>query len=266
MEAAKKIKLWFEEKNIVIIFTILFFLIWEIAVFVFKLPSYILPSPIHILIELKNNISILMQFTFVTAYESFLGVFLAAIIGVPLALLITFSDFLKKTVYPLVVSIQLVPKIALAPLFVTWFGYGLAPKIIIVFLLCFFPIILNSLLGFMSINKEYETFIKSTGAGPITAFFKIRFPFALPYIFLGFRWAAVNATVGATIGEWIGGDAGLGYYMQIATGDLRMNLAFAIIIMLAILGLILLEAVKYLEKKVIPWHSSQRNKEEKRLV
>ena len=133
------------------------------------------------------------------------------------------------------------------------------PKFIIVFLLCFFPILLNSILGFTSLRKELENFSLSTGADPITVFWKVRLPAALPQIIVGLKWAAVNATVGATIGEWIGGDAGLGYYIQIASGDLKMDLAFAIIVMLALLGLFLYFLVVVFEKLMIPWHVSQRS-------
>jgi NitT/TauT family transport system permease protein len=155
--------------------------------------------------------------------------------------------------------LEMVPKIAFAPLFVTWFGFGFFPKMIIVFLVCFFPILLNGILGFTSLSQEMTYFSRSTGAGSLTMFWKIRLPAALPELFVGLKGAAVNATVGATIAEWIGGDAGLGYYIQIATGQLRMDLAFAIIFMLAFLGLILFYIVDWFERRIIPWHVSPRS-------
>jgi NitT/TauT family transport system permease protein len=179
---------------------------------------------------------------------------------------VAFNYFCRKTIYPMTVAVQLLPKIALAPLFITWFGFGYLPKIIIVFLLCFFPILLNGILGFLSITQELEWFAASTGAGKMRIFRKIRIQYALPQIFVGIRWAAVNATVGATIGEWIGGDAGLGYYIQIATGDLRMNLAFAIIVVLAALGMFLFKMVSMVESKMIPWHASQRRDKKGRFI
>ena len=126
------------------------------------------------------------------------------------------------------------------------------------FLLCFFPILLNAILGFTSLKKEHNDFALSTGADPLTVFWKVRLPAALPQIFVGLKWAAVNATVGATIGEWIGGDAGLGYYIQMASGDMKMDVAFAIIVMLAFLGLFLYYLVVVFEKILVPWHVSQR--------
>ncbi len=249
---------WLIEKKIGITSFIVFIAAWALLVRTLKLPAYILPAPTAIIEELTGNWRLIGWYTLVTAYESFLGFFISIAIAVPLSMLIAFNVVLRKTLYPMAVAIQLLPKIALAPLFITWFGFGYLPKIIIVFLLCFFPILLNGILGFLSISKELEWFAYSTGAGKFTTFWKVRFPFALPQIFVGIRWAAVNATVGATIGEWIGGDAGLGYYIQIATGDLRMNLAFAIIVVLAALGMFLFYVTTFLERKLIPWHASQR--------
>jgi NitT/TauT family transport system permease protein len=251
-------KKWLTGNSITIAYLILFFIVWETGIRVFNVPVYILPAPSAIIVKLFQNFSLILEYTWITAVESFGGFLVSILLGVPLSLLIAFSVFLRKTLYPSTVALQLVPKIALAPLFVTWFGFGLMPKFIIVFLLCFFPILLNSILGFTSIGQELSYFSMSTGAGPITSFWKIRLPAALPQIFVGLKWAAVNATVGATIGEWIGGDAGLGYYIQMASGDMRMDLAFAIIIMLALLGLLLFYMVVFVEKKMIPWHVSVR--------
>jgi NitT/TauT family transport system permease protein len=244
--------------RVTIITALVFFACWELFIRLLDIPLYILPPPSLILYELVRNISLILKYTLVTAFESFTGFILSALVGVPLSMLIAFSLFLRRTIYPGTVALQLVPKIALAPLFVTWFGFGIEPKIIIVFLLCFFPILLNGILGFTSLSPELGYFSLSTGADPVTVFMKVRLPSALPQVFVGLKWAAVNATVGATIGEWIGGDAGLGYYIQIATGDLRMDLAFAIILVLAALGLLLFYLVLLAERKTVPWHVSQR--------
>lgn len=249
---------WAHEKRTGLIALVVFLAVWELVVIAFRIPSYLLPAPSKTVVEIFKSWQLIGWYTLITAYESFLGFFLAILVGVPLSMLVAFNYFLKKTVYPMTVAVQLLPKIALAPLFITWFGFGYLPKIIIVFLLCFFPILLNGILGFLSITTELEWFAMSTGASGLRVFRKIRLQFALPQIFVGVRWAAVNATVGATIGEWIGGDAGLGYYIQIATGDLRMNLAFAIIIVLAALGMLLFKMVMIVERRMIPWHASQR--------
>jgi NitT/TauT family transport system permease protein len=150
------------------------------------------------------------------------------------------------------------PKIAFAPLFISWFGFGLLPKVIIVVLVCFFPIVLNAILAFNSLSNELTLFHRSTGANTIKTFFKIRLPAAMPQCFVGFKYAAINATVGATIAEFIGSDQGLGFYISIVTGNMRPDLAFAGIFFLTLLGLSLFGFVTLMEKILIPWHISMK--------
>lgn len=231
---------------------------WELAVIAFEIPLYIVPPPSQIVAQYIRNFARIWEYTLVTGMETIVGFAVAILLGVPLALLVAFSSLLRRTFYPLAVTLEMVPKIVFAPIFVTWFGFGFLPKILIVFLVCFFPILLNGILAFTSLSQELGRFCLSTGASPVRTFFKVRLPAALPQLFVGIKGAAVNATVGATIAEWIGGDAGLGYYIQIAAGDLRMDLAFAIIIMLAALGLLLFWLVVLAERALCPWHISQR--------
>lgn len=249
---------WFSDARNTILFVVGFLLFWELAVIVFRIPRYILPSLSSIIRQFIRNFDLIWEYTLITGYETLVGFVIAVAIGVPLAMLTAFSRLLRQTFYPFAVALEMVPKIAFAPLFVTWFGFGFIPKMIIVFLVCFFPILLNGILGFTSLSQEMVYFSRSTGASQLRMFWKIRLPAALPELFVGLKGAAVNATVGATISEWIGGDAGLGYYIQIATGQLRMDLAFAIIFMLTALGLLLFYIVQLVEKRMIPWHVSQR--------
>jgi NitT/TauT family transport system permease protein len=200
----------------------------------------------------------IFDYTLVTAFESLTGFALAILVGVPLALMVAFSPFLRRTLYPEAVTLEMVPKIALAPVFVTAFGFSIGPKIAMVFLVCFFPILLNGVLAFTSLSVELGRFCLSTGAGPLRTFFRVRLPAALPQLFVGLKGAAVNATVGATISEMLGGDAGLGYYIVIALGDVHADLAFAVIVVLAALGLAIFGAVILAERWLIPWHVSQR--------
>lgn len=252
------VRTWFSEARNTILFVIGFLLFWELAVIVFRIPRYILPSLSSIIRQFIRNFDLIWEYTLITGSETLVGFVIAVAIGVPLAMLTAFSRILRQTFYPFAVALEMVPKIAFAPLFVTWFGFGFIPKMIIVFLVCFFPILLNGILGFTSLSQEMVYFSRSTGASQLRMFWKIRLPAALPELFVGLKGAAVNATVGATISEWIGGDAGLGYYIQIATGQLRMDLAFAIIFMLTALGLLLFYIVQLVEKRMIPWHVSQR--------
>jgi NitT/TauT family transport system permease protein len=240
------------------LFALALFALWQAAIWLFSIPAYILPAPLAIFRQFVRNWPVIWADTLVTGMETIGGFALAIGIGVPLAVIVAFSPLLRRTFYPLAVTLEMVPKIVFAPIFVTWFGFGILPKFLIVYLVCFFPILLNGILAFTSLGTDLERFLRSTGAGVLRSFFKIRLPAALPQLFVGLKGAAVNATVGATIAEWIGGDAGLGYAIQIASGNLRMDIAFAIIIMLAALGLLLFWLVVLVEQLVIPWHVSQR--------
>ena len=249
---------WLSNSWITLVSLVIFFILWEAIIKFFNVPRYIMPAPSRVIYQFFRYLPLIWEYTLVTGWETLAGFLVAVLLGVPMAMMVAFSKVLRQTLYPAAVALEMVPKIAFAPLFVTWFGFGITPKIIIVFLVCFFPILLNGILGFTSLSPELGYFSRSTGANPAIMFWKIRVPAALPELFVGLKGAAVNATVGATIAEWIGGDAGLGYFIQIASGDLRMDLAFAIIIMLAALGLVLFYIVLLVEKRVIPWHVSQR--------
>jgi len=235
-----------------------FFVGWELAIYVFDIQPYILPRPTDIVTRGWADIGKLLYYTWVTGLESVLGYLVAVTIALPLGLAIAFSSFLRQTIYPFFVSLEMTPKIAFAPLFISWLGFGLLPKVIIVFLVCFFPIVLNAILAFGSLSEELERFLRATGANAWRAFVKVRLPAALPQCFVGFKYAAINATVGATIAEFIGSDQGLGFYIQIVTGNMRPDLAFAGIFLLTLLGLALFGAVTLVERLVIPWHISQR--------
>jgi NitT/TauT family transport system permease protein len=233
-------------------------LCWEAAIGVFKIPRYILPPPSEIVTSSVADFPLLARYFLVTATETVLGYAVAIVVALPLGLAIAFSGALRRTVYPTLVSFEMVPKIAFAPIFISWLGFGLLPKVIIVFLVCFFPIVLNAVAGFVSLSEELTRFTRATGAGVLRAFWKVRLPAALPQCFVGFKYAAMNASVGATIAEFIGSDQGLGFYIQISTGNMRPDLAFAAIFLLAFLGLGMFGLVTLAERLLIPWDISQR--------
>jgi len=240
------------------LFFIGFFVAWEYAVVIFQIPAYILPTPSQIVANGWADIPRLLDYTLITGAESLIGYVLAICVGVPVGLAIAFVRPLQRTVYPFLVSLEMVPKIAFAPLFIAWLGFGLLPKVVIVVLVCFFPVALNSIHAFGSLSDELTRFCRSTGAGPLRTFWKVRLPAALPQCFVGFKYAALNATVGATIAEFMGSDQGLGFYIQIATGNMRPDLAFAGIFFLTLLGLALFGCVSLAEKLLIPWHITVR--------
>jgi NitT/TauT family transport system permease protein len=240
------------------IFLALLILFWQESISWFSIPAYILQRPSDIVINAWADLPRLLNYTLVTAWETLLGFVVAIVIGVPIGLLIVASGLARRTLYPLLVSLEMVPKIAFAPLFIAWLGFGLLPKMIVVFLVCFFPVVLNAIAGFSSLSEELNRFCAATGASAWRAFIRLRLPAALPQCFVGFKFAAVNATVGATIAEFIGSDRGLGFYIQIQTGNMRPDLAFAAIFLLTLLGLALFGLVTLAERLIIPWDIAQR--------
>lgn len=241
-----------------VVFFIAFFLFWEFSVAIFHIPRYILTPPSDVVRNGWADLPRLINYTYITGLETIIGYIFAVVIALPLGMAIAFSSFLRRTIYPFFVCLEMTPKIAFAPLFISWLGFGLLPKVIIVFLVCFFPIVLNAILAFKSLNEELTRFCRSTGAGAWRTFIKVRLPAAMPQCFVGFKYAAINATVGAAIAEFIGSDQGLGFYIQIVTGNMRPDLAFAGIFFLTLLGLALFGLVTLAERFVIPWHISVR--------
>jgi NitT/TauT family transport system permease protein len=187
------------------------------------------------------------------------GYLLAVAISVPLAFLVAHSQFFEKSVYPLIVFLQIVPKIAIAPLFIIWFGFGFMPKLLLVFLLSFFPIVVSSTAGFKSVDPDVMDLARSTGAGAWRLFAKIRLPQALPDIFTGLKVGAALAATAAVVAEFVASNKGLGYLLLEYNGNLETPMVFAVIIVLSLIGLAIYYAVEFLERITIPWHVSQRS-------
>jgi ABC-type proline/glycine betaine transport system permease subunit len=147
---------------------VLFFILWEAAIRLLEVPLYILPPPSSVLREFTANFGLIWHHTLVTANETVVGYTIAAVFGIPLAILVAFSEILRRTLYPAAVTLEMVPKIAFAPIFVIWFGFSFPAKMLVVFLVCFFPILINGIFGFMSLSTELKQFSLSTGANPTT--------------------------------------------------------------------------------------------------
>lgn len=223
-----------------------------------RVPRYLLPTPLATIQELVVRAPLLGQHALVTLREIALGFLLAVAVSVPCGLAVAFSRPVERVVMPVLVFTQLIPKIALAPLFIIWFGFGLFPKVFMTFLLSFFPIIIDAVVGFRSLDQEIVHLMRSMGLGPVPAFLKVRLPHALPNIFAGLKVAITLATVGAIIGEFVGSDRGLGYLLLVAGGDLRTELLFATLVVLTAIGLVLYYLMALLERAAIPWHVSRR--------
>ena len=236
----------------------LFFAAWELGVRLFDVKEYLLPAPSVVITALAQNAAKVLESALVTTQEILAGYALAIVVSIPLALSIAYSKFMEEAVYPLVVFLQIVPKIAIAPLFLIWFGFGFTPKLLLVFLLSFFPIVVSSIAGFKSVDPDIMDFARTTGAGSWRLFAKIRLPQALPGIFTGLKVGAALSATAAVVAEFVASDRGLGYLLLQYNGDLNTPMVFGIIIVLSAIGLVVYYAVEIVERIVIPWHVSQQ--------
>lgn len=210
---------------------------------------------------MAHNYSYLLYHSWVTCVEILLGFFGAVAIGIPLAILVVYSPFLERLIFPLLVASQSIPKIAIAPLLIFWAGIGLAPKALVALLIAFFPIVVDTVVGLRSVEVEMLYLGKSMGAGPRQIFWKIRLPTALPYVFAGFKVAITLAVVGAIIAEFIQADAGLGYALLQASSSMNTAMSFAVIIVLSVIGVLLFALVSLIGDRLTYWHSSLREGE-----
>jgi NitT/TauT family transport system permease protein len=235
-----------------------FLAVWELAARAFGLPSYILPPPSEILIELVNRRAQYANAAIYTLQPMLIGFVAAVVIGIALALIVAFSKTMEKTVYPLLIFFQIVPKIAVAPLFIIWFGFGLMPKVLLVFLLSFFPVVVSAITAFRSVDPDIMDLVRSTGAGRWRTFVKVQIPHALPTLFTGIKVAAALSATAAVVAEFVASDRGLGYLLLEANGNLNTSMAFGSVFVLTALGFALYAAVELAEQFLIPWHVSQR--------
>jgi NitT/TauT family transport system permease protein len=232
--------------------------VWEVAARLLKIPTYLLPAPSVIADSIEANTGLLIKHSLITASEIALGFALSVIVGIPLALGIYVWKPFSRAVYPVLVSSQAVPKVAIAPLFIVWFGFNLLPKVLIAFLIAFFPIVINTVMGLASIEREKLYLAQSIGLSTLATFFKIQLPNALPSIFAGLRISITFAVVGAVVGEFVGGQGGLGYLLLTANGNMDTPLLFAGIVALTILGLVFFALIGVVERFVLPPHALER--------
>ena len=233
------------------------FAAWEIGVRAFHVKEYLLPPPSLVLGAFLVHWQTVLASAWTTTLEILAGYAVGVVVSVPLALAIAYSRFLEETAYPVIVFLQIVPKIAVAPLFIIWFGFGFTPKLLLVFLLSFFPIVVSSIAGFKSIDPEIMDFARSTGAGNLLLFAKIRLPHALPEIFTGLKVGAAFSATAAVVAEFVASDRGLGYLLLQYNGDLNTPMVFATIVLLSLIGLAIYYSVALIERLTIPWHVSQ---------
>lgn len=235
--------------------------VWEIFVRGAGIKPYILPAPSVVLASLWQKLPTVLAAASFTVQPMLIGFAVAVVVGILLALIVAFSPTLQDIIYPLIVFLQIVPKIAVAPLFIIWFGYGLMPKVLLVFLLSFFPIVVSAVTAFRSVDSDIMDLAKSTGAGAWRIFWKVQVPHALPTLFTGIKVAAALSSTAAVVAEFVASDRGLGYLLLEYNGTLNTSMAFAVIIVLSAMGLALYGLVEIVERVMIPWHVSRRRDE-----
>ena len=232
--------------------TAVLLVLWEVLTVAFDVPPFLLPKPSIVAAAMVEHAALLLRESWVTAIEILLGYVLSIVIGLPLALAIFLWPPFSRSIYPLLISTQAMPKVALAPLLIVWFGFGLLPKVLIAFLIAFFPIVINAVVGLTAIEREKITLAQSMGFGPLATFWKIRLPDALPAIFGGLKISITLAVVGAVVGEFVGGNAGVGYQLIVANGSMDTPLLFAGLIVLTVIGVVFFMLVELVERLVLP--------------
>ncbi|MEA2816987.1 MAG: NitT/TauT family transport system permease protein [Rhodospirillaceae bacterium] len=222
--------------------------IWELLTRLFEVPTYLIPRPGLVALALSEHFELILKESWVTTSEILLGYALSIVVGIPLALAIFLWPPFARAIYPLLVSSQAMPKVAVAPLLIVWFGFGLLPKVLIAFLIAFFPIVINTVVGLAAIEQEKILLARSMGMNGAATFFKIRLPNALPSIFGGLKISITLAVVGAVVGEFVGGNGGLGYQLMVANGSMDTPLLFAGLIALTVLGIVFFMLVEVVER------------------
>lgn len=228
-------------------------ILWQAVSTAGLVPRFLLPSPVDVGRAFILNFRDLAANAGITLAEAFLGLLAGILLGFVLAMLMDRFEKLDKAVFPLLVISQTIPTVAIAPLLVLWMGYGIAPKVTLIILVCFFPVAIGLLDGFKSVDPDAVNLLRAMGARPHQVFSQIKFPSSLPGFFSGLKIAVSYAIVGAVISEWLGGNVGLGVYMIRVKKSYAYDKMFAVILVIMIISLALVRLTAWLERRVMPW-------------
>lgn len=235
--------------------------IWETYVNVTGISRFVLPAPTQIgsvFVEQVTDPFVWRVHVWTTFYEVMFGLGLAIVLGVGLGFAIGKSPVVDRILRPFIVATQVVPKVALVPLFILWFGFGPASKVVISALLAFFPLLINTAFGVRSVPSSMHDLMETLGASRWARFWKVEFPHTLAYILAGMELAVVQATIGAIVGEYLGGDRGLGRYAVNLQNQLQVDRLFGAILLMTIFGFLLYSVVMGTRRLLIPWHESAK--------
>ena len=237
---------------------VLILIVWQMISSLGIVDSFMLPSPVQVVKAFVEEFPALMEHSVITLAEAFIGLALGIVLGFVMAVLMDQFEPLYKACYPLIVLTQTIPTVAIAPLLVLWFGYEMAPKVILIVITTFFPITVGLLNGFKSIDTDSVHLLRAMGAGRWQIFRYIKLPGAMSQFFAGLRISASYAVVGAVISEWLGGFGGLGVYMTRVKKAFSFDKMFAVIFLISIISLLLMKGVDLLQKKCMPWEKEKK--------
>ncbi len=249
-EESKTRQMWLRV-GLIVVSHVGLILLWQAAVTVFKVPAFILPSPVATLKTLALPNYAWVSNTLVTAAEIFGGYLVGVVVGVALAVIFSWWRGMALVLLPLFVTLNMIPKVALGPLFIVWFSYGIFANILIAFTICFFPILLTTARGLKEVDPDLLDLVRSLKGSRWQLFRKIQLPGALPYVFSGMKVGAILAVAGATVGEFIGSDRGLGYLMIQVQAALDTAAMLMAVILLTLIGVVLYGLVLLLERLTV---------------
>ena len=253
----KNIKRRLMEIGMPVLFFICFLIVWELLVIFLRFPEYLLPQPSKILNEIFANSGRFLMHTGITMFEAVMGYLIANISGFLVAVVFAHNRTIEKGFYPYAIALKTTPIIAMAPLLILWFGTGIASKIVASAIVCFFPILVNTVRGLRAVDEGSLDLFRSYYASRWQIFTKLSLPTALPYVFSALKISTGLAVVGAIVGEFVGANKGIGYVILVSTYHLETVTMFAGIIMSALIGVLFFWAVSLIEKKVVFWQESE---------
>lgn len=228
-------------------------LLWEGAVRVFSVPEYVIPKPTVAIAALIENWKLILYYGWVTSIEIVFGFIAGGLGGILLAIAVHRYPVVEAALNPLIVFFQIIPKIALAPIFLLWFGFGLGPKVLLVAIIAFFPVTLNTVAGLVAASPDLGHLVQSVGGTRSQFLWRVQLPNALPHIFAGLKIAMTFSVIGAVVGEFTGGSEGLGYLILFSSSQVKTPLLFAALLAIAVLGLLMYYAIVLLEYWIVPW-------------
>ena len=232
---------------------IIFVLLWELICRAFNVPAFLVPAPSAIWADTWKLVGPVSMHTLATMQTTLLGFFASLVVSLPLAILLTASPLIANSVYPLLVLTQSIPKVALAPILVVIFGSNELPRVVVTFLVAFFPLVLSIAAGISSVPPELIELGRACKASRWRELWRIRLPYAVPFVFSGLKAAITLSVVGAVVGEFVNADKGLGYLIVTSTAFFQVPLAWGALVLLSLMGIILFQAVVIIEQVFFPW-------------